>query len=80
MVEISEMVLMVGRGEIKTLDEAKALIKKHYKKKAERVIKYAEGKMKANKTEDISRFLAFVDTALTGASSSDDDFGSNDDY
>lgn len=79
--EISDMVLMVGRGEIKSLDEAEALVKKYYKKKADQAIKYAKGKMKVNKTEDISRFLAFVDTALTGSSSSnDDEFRNNDDY
>ena len=78
MMSISDMVLLISQGEIKTVDDAKALIKTHYKRKADKAIKYAEGKMKAERTQDVARFLAFVDTALNGFSG-DDDF-SRDDY
>lgn len=78
--DISDMVLMVGRGEIKTLDEAEALIKKHYKKRADKAIKYAKGKMKAHNTQDISRFFAFVDTSLNGNTPADDEDFGHDNY
>lgn len=79
MIDIKDMVFMIGRGEIKTVEDAEPLIIKSYgKKKADRAIKYAKGKMKAQRTTDVSQFLAFVDTALNGAPKEDEDFSPDD--
>ena len=70
MADMMDIVLMVGRQEIKTLDEAKEEViknftKKHGKAKVDKAIKYGEGKYKAMGSKDITDFLSNTDLVLT---------------